>query len=389
MTSLNPSLKLLRVLAGEGSFHIYRLLRERRLFLFTKCLLTTFACFRGTGTETSARSIAFVKGANQLRYFRHVKDQLEDELGPVQLYASSRLPTAPEALLLPRISWSAFVHQVICLFMLLLTSRRRYLNLYLLAFASAMEKAVAAGWRNIESFVCFNDQPYDVAAIVIVLNRPPSCRTIVIQHGLIISQKFYFPSVAKEFWAWGELSRKHYCSRDKNAQLVLKGRYKDDKQNKASDFVCMPSDRPIRLLVAPSYFHNEAQDILLKVGAILSCRNQSEIYVAVKFHPATKIRSRLRIWIRNNVKFVREENQPMEVLAIEYDALVTKNSSSAVDFLLLGKPVFFSEFAVNEFPSPNYGFSLEDLGLLRSGVVFRDSGKNQVRKIFLNDALNA
>lgn len=387
MTGLNPSLKLLRVLAGEGGFHVYRLLRERRFFLFAKCLLTTFACFRGRGSETSGRAIAFVKGENQLRYFRYANAQLGAEFGPLQLYSSAPLSTAPDALLLPRISGSALVRQVACLFMLLLTGRRRYLNLYLLAFASAMRKAVDTSWPNIESFVCFNDQPYDVAAIAYALNERPDCRTIVIQHGLILSQNFYFPSVSKEFWAWGELSRQYYRAWDKGAQLVVKGRYCDDAKNKASDFVWAPVERPVRILVAPSFFHDEVKHILSELDLAMDTELKTTAHVAIKFHPATKLLWRLRRWCRYHAPWLKEEHESIELLASQYDILVTKNSTSAVDFLLRGKVVVSN--GINEdFPNSKYALQINQIGEILKHQKDPVIGKNPNRLEFLKYALN-
>lgn len=389
MTGLTPSLKLLRVLAGEGSFHIYRLLRDRRVFLFTKCLLTTFACFRGRGSETGARSIAFVKGANQLRYFWQAHLQLEAELGALQLYASAPLPTASDALLLPRMSLSAFAQQVVCLLMLLLTGKRRYLNLYLLAFASAMRKAVDTGLRNIESFVCFNDQPYDVAAIVHALHGRKGCRTIVVQHGLILSQNFYFPTVAKEFWAWGELSKQHYRAWDKDAQLVVKGRYREDAHNKARDFVWPPADRPVRILVAPSFFHDEVKHILTELDRTLSTELKATARVAIKFHPATKLLWRLRRWCQQHAPWLKEEHEPMEHLATQYDILVTKNSTSAVDFLLRGKPIISVNLSEGIlFPSQNYSFDANILQEISKIPQQIDHKANIQRLSFLQSGLN-
>lgn len=388
MASLNPSLQLLRVLAGEGSFHIYRLLNNRRFFLFVKCLLTTLGCFKGKGSETDARSIVFVKGPNQFRYFQHARPQLAAELSDPQLYASTVLPTKTEALLLPRITGGAFVKQFSWLLLMLLTGKRRYLNLYLLAFASAMEKAVDEGFKLVETFVCFNDQPFDVAAILHALHKRQHCRTIVVQHGLILSHKFYFPAVAKEFWAWGELSRQHFRAWLKDAQFVVKGRYRNDVTNKSDDFIWPPEDRPVRILIAPSYFHEEVKAILKELDQTLSTKFKEEIHVAIKLHPATKFPWQLRRWYQRHVAWLKEEHEPMELLATKYDVLVTKNSTSAIDFLLRGKPVFFLDQDSKDLPSLKYAFLLSEIELV---VIYHQNPyeeKNYLRIKFLKHAVN-
>lgn len=385
MTSLNPSLELLRVLAGEGSFHIYRLLRERRLFLFAKCLLTTLAYLRGKGAKTSARSIVFVKGSNQLRYFRHAQLQLADELGDLQLYTSTPFTKQTDAFLLPRISGRAFANQATLLFLMLLTGKRRYLNLYLLAFASAMRTAVDVGFRNIESFVCFNDQPFDVAAILHALHRHQGRRTIVVQHGLILTQSFYFPTIAKEFWAWGELSRQHYRARAKNAQFIIKGRYRDDAVKMAKDFISPSSDRPLRILIAPSYFHDDVRALVSQVSE-LTKREDRRFTASIKFHPATKLKFLLIRWCKTHGSWLNEESAPMEELSERFDVLITKDSTSAVDFLLRGKPVVFSKLKADQsFPSHQYGFSSESDPFLPADLI---ESKNIHRKCFLKSALN-
>ena len=391
MKALSPSLELLRVLAGEGDFHIYRLLQSgQRVFLFSKCLLTTFAYFKGKGSVASSRVVTYVKGANQLRYHKHVFEQLEAELGPIEMFVSTSFPgRTPEKSLLPRMLTSAVCRQVCYLLMMLMTGKRRYLNLYLLDFACSIEKAVDSGMCDVEAFVCFNDQPYDVAAIVRALNRRKDCRTIVIQHGLILSEKFYFPSVANEFWAWGELSRKHYRAWDSTARLIVKGRYRDDMKNKQERFVLPFLDRPIRILVAPSFFHDEVKSILTNLDKTVIQECKQKCFFGIKFHPATKLIYILRRWCNKCDPWLCEEYEPMEKLVEKYDVLVTKNSTSAVDFLLNGKPVFFTDLFYDErFPSADYGFLLEQM----KKSIFLDSmeldKKNQARQIFLKLALN-
>lgn len=388
MPSMQPSLRLIRVLAGEGDFHLYRLLRERLLFLFIKCLLNSLAWFRGNGSETAARSVAFVKGANQSRYFRYARAQLTAELGSLQLYESAPPPANAEAILLPRFQARDVARQTGFLLMMLMTGKRRYLNLYLMQFAAAVRHAVDKGLPSVESFVCFNDQPYDVAAVVFALNQRKTCRTIVIQHGLVLSPNFYFPAVASEFWAWGELSKQHYRAWDKGAQLVVKGRYQSDAAAKADTFVWPPQDRPVRILIAPSFFHDEVKTILTEIDKILSPEVKKTVRIAIKFHPATKLIWRLRWWCHRHVPWLSEEHEPMEQLATKYDALVTKNSTSSVDFLLRGKPIFVINLhSRNDFPSPAYTLELKKIFAMEE---FKQSANNlnAARLNFLQTALN-
>lgn len=390
MTVLTPSLKLLRVMAGEGNFHIYRLLKERRrVFLFAKCILTTFAYFKGTGCSGGTGTVAFIKGPNQLRYYHHARTQLQEELGPIKTFTYKPSPEQLEARLLSRISLKEACHQAYYLLIMLLTGKRRYLNLYLLSFATAIEKAVAIGLNEISTFVCFNDQPYDVSAIVYALNRRTGVRTIVIQHGLILSESFYFPSVAKEFWAWGELSRTHYRSSELDGKLIIKGRYKDDFNNKQHQPVWPQPGRPVRILVAPSFFHHEVKTLINHLNQSLGAKLKENTQIAIKFHPATKFLWFLKKWCIKAMPQLTEEYDPMETLSSQYDVLVTKNSTSSIDFLLRGKPVFSVNInPQTRFPSEAYTFQLRDINLFLSNKESQNTAKNNERLRFLYDAIN-
>lgn len=390
MTQLRPSLTKMRTLAGEGDFHCYRLLDSgRRLFLFTKYTLVSVSYFLGKGGRATHKTIVFVKGGNQLRHQKRVARQLQGEFGDVQLFTASPLHNEIEQHTIPRFSFLEFMQQLTFLLLMLLTGKRRYVNLYLIAFESAIARVVARGLKDIKNFICFNDQPYDVAAILYALHSRGKCRTVVIQHGLVLNEKFYFPSLAKEFWAWGELSRQHYRSRDPAAKILIKGRYSEDEKNKQEQFRVPTGDVPLRVLVAPSFLHDEAKRILLSLSSVISDEIAKKIILAIKFHPATKLPVSLRYWCKRHLPLLVEEFETMEVLAEKYDVLVTKNSTSSIDFLLRGKPVFFlSPRRDDEFPSRAYGFTIQELELLIRSSSLPDGGKNSARKKLLKIALN-
>lgn len=272
---------------------------------------------------------------------------------------------------------------------MLLSGNRRHLNLYLLEFYQSIEKSLAIGAQNVDTFVCYNDQPYDVAAIVHSLNKRENCRTIVIQHGLILSERFYFPSIAQEFWAWGDLSRSHYHSRTLNSQILVKGRYRTDSSSKKDRFLWPPESAITHILVAPSYFHDEIKDILRSLNDIMTVELMKTTVFAIKFHPSTKLAWSLRKWCKANTPWLIEEHDPMESLSKNYDALVTKNSTSAIDFLLNGKPTFFTELKGNEtFPSQAYGFHINQLKSALQLKQLNTEEKRNGRDFFLLKALN-
>ena len=336
-----------------------------------------------------APTVSFVKGTNQLRYHDYARTQLEREFGAVQLFVSSRIDSATESFILPRITILEMLQQLNFLLLILLTGKKRYLNLYLLAFAMAIRRVVANGLPLVETFVCYNDQPYDVAAIIFALNNRRRCRTIVIQHGLILNEKFYFPSVAKEFWAWGDLSKKHYRTWNPFGQLIIKGRYSDDSETKQERFIFPPAGAPVRILVAPSFFHDEIKQIITALCENLQNKSLDDKFIAIKFHPATKYLRKIKAWRSKNSPWLAEETAPMEVLAEKYDVLITKNSTSAVDFLLRGKPVYsVDQLEKDCFPSEDYCFSLDRNGLMPHEISPELDAKNCARKNFLKAALN-
>lgn len=390
MISLRPSLGKLHVIAGEGNFHLYRLLKSgKRVFVFTKLMLTTLSYFRGRGEFAKAQTVAFVKGSNQLRHHQHVIDQLTNELGTIQLFASSHRDAFKDCRSLPRITCSDVLLQSLFLVLMLIVGKRRYLNLYFLAFEAAIAKAVNVGMQSVKIFVCYNDQPYDVAAILYSLHARGSCRTIVIQHGLVVSEQFYYPTVATEFWAWGELSRRHYRAWHKTSQFLIKGRYHDDIQKKLDHFVPPTSGSKVRILIAPSFFHDEVKLLLSKLDDALKGEFACNVSVAIKFHPATKFVSLLQALSLRKAPWLVVETDPMESLADKYDLLITKNSTSAVDFLLLGKLVFFLEPHNNQcFPSNTYGFELHELVTFLWGKTPKLAEKDKSRQQFLRSALN-
>lgn len=386
MNHLEPSVASLKVLAGEGGFNMYRLINGwGRYFIFVKLLLTSFSYFWGKGSSFYCEVISFVKGDNQLRYHSFVENRLIADFGRVQ---SVSCRGRGGCVGFPRFSIDEFFLQFYFLGLLLLSGRRRYLNLYLLSFQNAMERIVSTDLGRVEIFVCYNDQPFDVAAIVESFNRRKLlCRTIVIQHGLILNEKFYFPSVASEFWAWGSESIRHYCSWRKSAQIFVKGRYLSDASIRADNF-CSFSNGGVNLLVAPSFFHQEIKNIARNISVLLGDKNG--IFVAIKFHPATKFKWILKLWCMIYAIPMREEIDSMEVLSKKYDILLTKNSSSAVDFLLSGKIVSFLEFNEDAgFPSVSFGFSLKEIeDILGDKGGFNFHSKNIGRRQFLKKFLN-
>jgi hypothetical protein len=375
----------LRAVSAEGNYSYYKYLRNgRRLFLVAKLLFTSLQFFKNRGSQLKAKNIVYIKGINQLRYHQYVRHLLEKELGTIDIIGGSLKKLSNSHNQLPGFSFSELFTQTTYIFFLLVTGNKRYLSLYFLNFSLAIERVMSLGLKNIETFICYNDQPYDLAAIVSSLNS--KCRTITIQHGLILSPHFYFPTNTHEFWAWGELSRVHFRSRNNSGQLVIKGRYPCDLEKKKDLWEYYTPEKPTNILIAPSFYHNEIKELVKGVYNLVGQGNN--IKIALKLHPSTKFKFKLRVWTFLFAPNVILDNKNIEELSDEYAVLITKFSTSAIDFFLKGKPVFFLKLqSSDEFPSKNYGNSLNDLEDYIAGMN-NSIQKNEARLEFLASSLN-
>lgn len=378
----------LRHVAGEGRYHPYRqLMGNRRLFLFLKYLKTSLSYFLGAGAVADSAIVCFVKGGNQLRHHKYTASLRASRGCEGSLFVDSSGLSSDEKLL-PRFGLGSIVRQFFFLILMLLSGRKRFLSLYFVEFYRAIEKSVEAGFSGVEVFVCYNDQPYDVAAIVCVLNEKGGCKTIVIQHGLILSPAFYFPTIAAEFWAWGDLSGVYYKSRLSSGAMVVSGRYAEDALHKVDAFARLGGGC-VNILVATSYFHRDFKELISTCDTNFGAESGDKFRFSYKFHPATKFKWLLRIWMRRNHVDFFEVTENMERLVDDFDVLITHNSTSSVDFLLRGKMCCFMSPRVDGvFPSNAYGIAIRDLRDVLTGSFFEWSDKNMSRVDFLRKALN-
>jgi hypothetical protein len=358
----------------------------KRIFLFAKFLFTSLAYSFGPADSAIAGTIAFIKGKNQLRHHNNVAERLNVEFGQIQLFSTTQIDDRCKAI--GRMSIGDLSQQLLYLTMLLLTGRRRYLNLYFLAFSLAIEKVVLSSFCRVHTFVCYNDQPYDVAAILYALNSRMNCRTIVIQHGLVLSERFYFPTNAHEFWAWGELSEGYFYSRHSAGKFLIKGRFSDDLLKRGCYSLAQDGALKKRIIVAPSFFHKEIKGLMLRI-AHEKAHELKGVSIGIKLHPATKFKFLLRLWFVVHAPWLKLETENMELLSERYDAIITKNSTSAVDFLLRGKAVFFDQPDHGRpYPSLEYAFELGQLKGVISDLAGAVNEKKYAREKFLRSALN-
>lgn len=379
----------LRKLAGEGRYSAYRIFStKRRWFICLKYLIVTLTHWRGMGKAAENQAVIFIKGSNQLRQWRFLEEEIKEKFGNVDVYTSSHQLSGEALRVTMRFSTLAVLKQIFFLSLAFVAGRRRFINLYLLNFQKEMDRVVSETFQGVKHLICFNDQPYDVAAVLNALHRISDCRTIVVQHGLILSEDFYFPTIANEFWAWGRLSEKYFRNWSADSKFIVRGRYASDLDAMQKTYIARKT-KMLHLLIAPSHNHDEVHELVESVLAGLTERQRSSANIAIKLHPSTKFKKRVFHSLARKAPWLRTVFDPMEELADRYDALLTKNSTSAVDFLLRGKPVFFlAPELSSEFPSLEYGFPVSELGPLIDGDHVVSTQANDARRKFLKDAIN-
>lgn len=343
----------------EGKRHIYSLLKGRgRLLLVIKLVLMTLKYMQlKSDKKLINSSLVFINGINQQRLYANYKNKLLNEIGEHDVIFFHQVKYFSITMVVS--NFFSIIKLFSLAAMLLITGRRRNLNEMLANLIEIIGAFFDSRLLNIENFVCFNDQPFDMA----YLNKLFDCRscvnTVVIQHGLILTPRFYFPINAKQFWSWGE-NAKIKAPKGSLSKFIIHGRYLSDSEKKSEYFnIGLSKKDNVKILIAPSFSYSEIFKILKKIKNIIQY-NKASTEVYIKLHPATKMQSFLKVFISLQWKELRFENNDMEVASDIYDCLFTKNSTSAIDFLLRGKPVYFSELKSNDFPCKTYGFTFED-----------------------------
>lgn len=377
----------LNVLAGEGGFAVYGVkgfsARSRRVAKYAVNSIAHFLC--GSRDVCEAKILVYTVGANQLRLRSRYGSKY---FGEGAFFVNHpKLKTGLSGAGSPYISFASLTRQLSYLLFYLISGKKRGLNLFFISYQGAIEKYVESHVNGVLKFFCFNDQIYECSSLILAIRRCTSGRSVVVQHGLVLSHRFYFPVNADEFWAWGELSRRYFSSRV-GSEFKLVGRFPDDIEKFEGEFNgCLNGVNDFRLLIAPSYDKNEVMR-LLEAG--LKLRGRVNVSVFLKLHPATKNVTPIELFCSRNRVVVLGIEEEMGVLAERVDGLLTSFSTSVLDFLLIGKPVFVERFnVVDDFPSREYCFSASDVLSVASDDFFdRMSSMNEGRIKFLREAIN-
>ncbi|MBA0035103.1 hypothetical protein HS962_02440 [Pantoea sp. BIGb0393] len=353
---INPILKIKDV-TREGGRYIYKSSRgKKKILIILKLFITILKYIHLNRCKCRfVGKMVLVKGKNQARLYEFYNDKIIRELGEhtlLQFEEATKLSLKTIINSVPLISKLFFIA-----FAAFFSTKRRWLNIMILELYKAVDFCVDKHFTNMNTFLCFNDQPVDIAILISALEEKSRTETIVVQHGLILSPKYYFPVNAKQFWAWGNNVDILYGKIAK-CKVLTKGRYTTDSTNKSEVFLCS-NKKFVNVLIAPSFFHKEIFTVILSAKKILE-KCDIKCNVEIKLHPATKLTFILKLWLRLYWPQLNITNDFMENLSSEFDCLFTKNSTSSLDFLLKGKPVYFIETQNNEFPNEKYSFKFED-----------------------------
>lgn len=166
--------------------------------------------------------------------------------------------------------------------------------------------------------------------------------SIVLQHGLIMDKRFYYPIYADYFLAWGERSKK-LLENDKKVFVTGTYKFQFDHASEAKKRI-----NRTMLFCISSLDNNVVKE---KIDCLLEISLKLEITLAVKCHPGSQfnVEHWKNIYSDTNIIFYQEEL--LENLF--FDLAITENSTIIMDLLALKKPFilydsmdgYFNEYA--------------------------------------------
>lgn len=380
----NKNSIIIRALAGEGGFAI---LKKKsflvRVIWFVKVVLKLSFMLAKVSRKVNVKDLVYICGLNQERLLKSLDLKLYgigDGYGlikqPKSLFRNNKGGFIS-------IDCPSYFRLVSLCFIYMVTGSRKHVSLFLISYYRSVTFILDNSDLNFERFICFNDQPFEAAALTLWA-RFKGKKTIVLQHGVILSYDYYFPTNSHEFWAWGKNGRVYFRSNLKNGLYIEKGRHLIDKKKIPDGFV-LPHIENAKGVICPSFYLSEVISFIRLASSLKD--GYAEIFL--KLHPATKCKFlfRLVIWLYG-VSWL-DYKKPILDVAENYDFLITKNSSSAVDFLLLGKPVFgvgTQPFHYDIFKGSFFSEN-EMRCLIYSGLLPRIDGLNEKRTAFIRDCI--
>ena len=176
----------------------------------------------------------------------------------------------------------------------------------------------------------------------------------VLQHGLIMDKRFYYPIRAGRFFAWGLKSKMILENDDK---VVVTGTYKFDdlKQNETA------IDKKVDILFCIGSL--DTAIVKRKIDILIGITKKYGMKLYVKCHPGSLFD--LNVWEETykgaGIQFFKESR----LEEIKFDLAVSENSTVIMDLIALGKPFilfdsldgYFGEY----FKVIPHGNSMEEL----------------------------
>ena len=152
--------------------------------------------------------------------------------------------------------------------------------------------------------------------------------TYVIQHGLILDKRFYYPIRAKHFCAWGEHSKELLCN---DPKVIVTGTKKFDDYLFHKNSINKTINK---ILYCISSLDNEA--VSNKIRDIYEVVTEKGLSLNVKCHPGSMFD--VNIWKKEfldyHITFYKEE----KLDEIDFDLAISENSTINIDFVCLRKP---------------------------------------------------
>ena len=146
----------------------------------------------------------------------------------------------------------------------------------------------------------------------------------VIQHGLVMDKKFYYPVRAAKFCAWGERSKE---LQKNDPKVIVTGTYKfqDMKNNYSGN-----NDR---IMFCIGSLDNES--VKRKIGILLRISKEKGFKLLVKCHPGSLFDKSEweELFKGEDVAFYKEEL----IQDIDFDIAISENSTAIMDLIALHK----------------------------------------------------
>ena len=259
-----------------------------------------------------------------------------------------------------KIQFSFFSYSFLLILVLLTKAvfmpRKRDVILIYLQMFEFMQKNFSSVFPEIKSLSVFNDKNH-LNALFVECAKKNEVSTLVHQHGYIANKASYFPINANHFLSWGTQAYDYARNYRQQGKVIKSQRFNSDIRNLETKFL-VPRVKCFKILIAVNYKPEQIDN----VAKVIRKLEKLDHYVCIKLHPSQKFKFLTRIRykaLNSKLGFVKSR---IDHLADQFDILVTISSTSALDFLLRGKPVIFLNDGPRfEIPSFSYGFSLNDL----------------------------